>query len=60
MQDLTGQDIGRYHILKKLGQGGMAVVYKALDTHENCQVAIKLIRKEAFGEEVLERIRKRF
>lgn len=60
MNKLIGQSIGRYHILEQLGVGGMATVYKAFDTHLERDVAIKLIRKEAFGAEVLDRILKRF
>ena len=60
MADLIGHDIGRYHITEQLGVGGMATVYKAYDTRLERDVAIKVIRKEAFGVELLERMLKRF
>lgn len=60
MNDLIGQSLGRYHIIEKLGEGGMATVYKAYDTRLERDVAVKIIRKEAFSQEVIGRILKRF
>jgi len=60
MTHLIGQSLGRYHILEQLGEGGMATVYKAYDTRLERNVAVKVIRKSAFGSEVIERILKRF
>ncbi|MCX6067238.1 MAG: hypothetical protein NT121_16040 [Chloroflexi bacterium] len=42
--NLIGQSIGRYHILEQIGQGGMAIVYKAYDTRLERDVAVKIIR----------------
>jgi len=55
-----GQSIGRYHIIEKLGEGGMAVVYKAYDTHLECEVAVKVIRTENILPSALEKTLQRF
>ena len=60
MSDLIGILIDRYKIVEQLGQGGMATVYKALDTRLNRFVAVKIIRKGAFPPDFLDRIIKRF
>ena len=60
MPDLTGQSIGRYHMLEQLGLGGMATVYEAFDTRLERYVAIKIIRTDQFAPAVLEQVLKRF
>ena len=55
-----GTDIGRYHILEQLGEGGMAVVYKAYDTRLETEVAIKVIRTGSLPPDALPRVLKRF
>lgn len=60
MADLTGRSLGRYHIIEKLGEGGMAVVYKAYDTRLESDVAVKVIRTENLAPSILERALKRF
>jgi eukaryotic-like serine/threonine-protein kinase len=60
MPDYSGQSIGRYHLIEPLGQGGMAIVYRAYDTHLECEVAVKFIRMERLAPEDAQRTLKRF
>lgn len=46
MNNLSGQNLGRYHVIEPLGQGGMASVYKGYDTTLERYVAIKVIRTD--------------
>lgn len=38
-----GQVFNRYEVIRRIGEGGMGVVYLAKDTHLNRQVALKLL-----------------
>ena len=60
MSDLIGASLGRYYILDQLGEGGMAIVYKAYDTRLESDVAVKVIRTENLAPSILERSLKRF
>ena len=46
----VGDQLGRFVILTKLGEGGMAVVYAAYDAELDRKVAIKVVRGDSQGE----------
>ncbi len=46
---------GRYEILELIGEGGMAIVYKALDHRLNRNVAVKILRDEMAQDEEFKR-----
>ena len=59
-QDFIGQQVGSYTIEKKIGQGGMGLVYLAKRADDNFehQVAIKIIRQNQATETNIERFRR--
>ena len=52
---MIAESIAHYRIIKKLGAGGMGVVYLALDTKLDRKVAIKVLRPDSLAEEKLKK-----
>lgn len=49
MNHSSGQTLGKYRILEKLGYGGFADVYHAVDTVLDHEVALKILRPDMAG-----------
>ncbi|MCA9174517.1 MAG: serine/threonine protein kinase [Planctomycetales bacterium] len=52
------QKIGKYRIERRLGEGGFASVYQAMDTIQGIRVALKVPHSEYVSQEVLSDFRK--
>ncbi len=46
MEDLTGKQLGQYQLVAPLGEGGMAVVYKAYQPSMERYVALKILPRQ--------------
>ncbi len=51
LSDLTGATLGKYRLVEKLGQGGMAQVYKAYQPDLDRYVAIKILHPHLTSDE---------
>lgn len=47
---MTGHTLGHYRIESKIGQGGMGIVYRAVDTRLQRRIAIKVLPGEAVSD----------
>jgi serine/threonine protein kinase len=43
MPEIEGQTLGNYHLIEKIGQGGMSSVYRAYDLVKDREVAVKVL-----------------
>jgi eukaryotic-like serine/threonine-protein kinase len=55
---LVGLELGHYHVVEKIGAGGMGEVYRARDQHLARDVAIKVLPPGTLNESARKRFRK--
>ena len=46
---MIGRDVGGFRILRRIGIGGMGVVYEAMQEHPRRKAAVKILRAERFS-----------
>ena len=58
-KDFSGTILGGYQLVRKIAEGGMGVVYEAIQTNLSRKVALKILNEElALRGEFLERFRR--
>jgi serine/threonine-protein kinase len=50
MAGLAGQTLDHYKLVEQVGQGGMATVFRAIDTRSQAEVAIKVLSPTITGD----------
>jgi len=58
-EDLSGEEIGPYELIKRVGKGGMGTVYAARRADQEFRklVAVKLVKPEMESDEILQRFK---
>ena len=60
MDNLSGTQLGKYLLIRRIARGGMADVYRARQVTNNTEVAVKVLRAVADSEDEFRRLMRRF